>query len=89
MRLDQLIIMFYFYGLNEKWPGRTSQMSLPWQEKVRKLEEQTTQEIKQLVPEIDIQRRSIPYFSMHEFESLLFSKSSILSEKKLGSPKKL
>ena len=73
--------MLDFYGLNTQWPGRMSAGSLSWREKVLRLEEQTAQEISKLLPELDTQHRFIPYFSMHEFESLLFSDPSVLAEK--------
>ncbi|MCH3917214.1 MAG: DUF4276 family protein [Spirochaetia bacterium] len=79
--------MLDYFRLDSKWPGmadiQAKQQSLGG--KIGKLEiekilvESTLTALRESFPELDVANRFVPYFSMHEFEALLFSDISILA----------
>ena len=80
-RKDTIVTLFLdFYGLAE-WPGleSVSLNSSPAQiEQI--LCYATKLEIKGFLPDVDVEGRFIPFFIVHEFETLLFSNSAVLAE---------
>ena len=80
-RKDTIVTLFLdFYGLAE-WPGLES---ISWNSSPAKIEQilcyATKLKIKGFLPDIDIERRFIPFFIIHEFETLLFSNSAVLAD---------
>ncbi len=83
LKQDQTIIvttMFDFYGMPLSWPGREAANNLPFEQKPLIVE----QEIKKIITESFgsnlPKNRFIPYIQMHEYEALLFSKPSAISQ---------
>lgn len=80
-RKDTIVTLFLdFYGLAE-WPGleSVSLNSSPAQiEQI--LCYATKLEIKGFLPDVDVEGRFIPFFIVHEFETLLFSNSAVLAD---------
>jgi hypothetical protein len=80
--------MFDYFRIDADWPGRAevckrvkSGATLKAQEKASILETAMRTAIEQTCPDVDVQRRFIPYIGMHEFEALLFSDARVLAEK--------
>jgi len=73
--------MFDYYGINAGWPGRDEVMSSSPMDKATVMMCRTAREIDRLCPGIQAKNRFIPYFSMHEFEALLFSVPHVLADK--------
>lgn len=80
-RKDTIVTLFLdFYGLAE-WPGleSVSLNSSPAQiEQI--LCYATKLEIKGFLPDVDVEGRFMPFFIVHEFETLLFSNSAVLAD---------
>lgn len=73
--------MFDFYGLDSKWPGKERAMSFrDYMEKAKYLEDSTYDAICKSGEFELIHNRFIPYFSMHEFEAILFSHPQTLAQ---------
>lgn len=79
--------MFDYFRLDASWPGmkdiqlaHASGRELSPQEIETILSQATKNALHALYPNLDVQRRCIPYFSMHEFEALLFSDVRILGD---------
>lgn len=80
--------MFDYFRIDADWPGRAevyrrikSGVTLRAREKATILEAAMQKAIEEACPNLDAQRRFVPYIGMHEFEALLFSDARILSEK--------
>lgn len=79
--------MFDYYGIDSNWPGYFSkeenERNLKAIDKYKKIIKKTKQYLFNKFPDYkdQIKNRFIPYFSMHEFESLLFTKPEILADK--------
>ncbi len=77
--------MIDYYGLSGAWPGRqlnkNEQDTLTAVQKAKKVEDGLTQTIQTAHPNIDVAKRFIPFFVMHEFEALLFSNPTTLAQK--------
>ena len=66
--------MFDFYGLEKDWPGlKFIPANIGSSQKAEMLEKAVLQEVAKSGIDEAQQRRFIPYFSMYEFEGLLFS----------------
>ncbi|AQQ10134.1 hypothetical protein L21SP3_01960 [Sedimentisphaera cyanobacteriorum] len=73
--------MFDYFRLPYDWPGRGEMpANLSTEEKANRIEQAALKELKRLFPEHNPEARLIPYIQMHEFEALLFSDISILSD---------
>lgn len=79
--------MYDYFRIDPAWPGLqeiTKAISdgsvLSPYEKAEKIEKATFIEISDAFPENNSSERFIPYFSMHEFEALLFSDSRKLAK---------
>ena len=79
--------MFDFFRLDSNWPGmddlnRATQLGrkLDKTEISTILQEKTLESLENLFPQYAVRARVFPYFSMHEFEALLFSDIPKLSE---------
>lgn len=77
----------YYFRLDASWPGmkdiqlaHASGRELSPEEIETILSQATKNALHTLYPNLDVQRRCIPYFSMHEFEALLFSDVRILGD---------
>lgn len=77
--------MFDYYRLDSQWPGmdelqkrRNHGENLSKKTISQVLNEKTKEKLISCFPQLNVKQRFIPYFSMHEFESLLFSDISIL-----------
>ncbi|MCF4114220.1 MULTISPECIES: DUF4276 family protein [Dethiosulfovibrio] len=81
-RKDTFLTTFIdFYGIDKKWPGvdkAVGQTTPSIQAKT--LNDATKREIGESFPDLDSDRRFIPYVSIHEFEALLFSDTEVLSK---------
>jgi hypothetical protein len=80
--------MFDYFRIDAEWPGRAEihQQTLNGAtfsvaEKAAILENATLEKILEAFPELNAERRFIPYIEMHEFEALLFSDAVILAQK--------
>ncbi len=69
-----------YYGTKE-WPGldRVPPQATPSQI-ARTVNDATKEEVISLFSDQQAERRFIPYMAIHEFESLLFSNSSVIAE---------
>lgn len=79
--------MFDYFRLDNAWPGmdelKRSASTGRNLDKVflsETLEKYTLNRLKEIFPQYDVASRVLPYFSMHEFEALLFSDITRLSE---------
>lgn len=79
--------MFDYFRIDPAWPGRSevdrqikSGMALAAGQKASVVETATQKAIEQSHPNLDAEKRFIPYIEMHEFEALLFSDPHILAE---------
>ncbi len=79
--------MFDFFLLDSKWPGMdeleraaSAGRTLDKVFLSEILEKHTLNKLKEMFPQYTITSRVIPYFSLHEFEALLFSDITRLSE---------
>lgn len=79
--------MIDYFRLDNSWPGmgelKRATSSGRTLDKIfvcRTLEKYTVSKLKVMFPQYDVGSRVLPYFSMHEFEALLFSDILKLSE---------
>ena len=73
--------MFDYFRLDTDWPGqRITKKNSSALDNSEILERKTLREIEKYYPDFNSDR-FIPYFSMHEFEALLFSDSGVIAEK--------
>jgi hypothetical protein len=79
--------MIDYFRLDSKWPGmddlkklQTNGRTLSTNEIEQVLCQRTKEDIENRFPSCNVSQRFIPYFSMHEFEALLFSDVSKLSQ---------
>jgi len=73
--------MFDYFRIEPGWPGRKNiQSNDTALQKARKLEQETLLSIRQVYPDQNVEKRFIPYISMHEFEALLFSDTDKLAK---------
>jgi len=70
---------FDFYGMSTKWPGRTEARKKSHANKPVAVENAMRDDIEADVGS-ELIARLLPYIQMHEFEALLFSEPSALSE---------
>ncbi len=69
-----------FYGI-KRWPDYdNARKQATAEQKARAFFESTKRHLIDELPDLNVQRRFIPYVSMHEFEALLFSDAGILSQ---------
>lgn len=79
-RSDTYITTFVDYYGTREWPGINEIASNAKPVDIAEhLNLATKDQVIQLFPELQTERRFIPYISMHEFETLLFSDSKILA----------
>lgn len=83
-RCDSIVTMMLdYYGI-VAWPGLDCiKPNFTPSQIENVLVRATIEEIKKLVPKINVEKRFYPFFMVHEFETLLFSDVAILS-KRLG-----
>lgn len=81
-RSDNYVCTFFdYYGLKE-WPGLDKIPRFATPEDIAQIiNDATKQKIAKLFPEIETQKRFIPFLAIHEFETFLFSDSHILAKK--------
>ena len=79
--------MVDFFRIDSGWPGievvnqkRLAGVSLSADEKAQLVEAEMFDKVVKRFPELNAQKRFIPYISIHEFEALLFSDESILGD---------
>lgn len=82
-RIDTYLTLFVdYYGIKQDWPGvSNAKLINDPKEKAARINQATIQKVEELWSEYNPSRRFIPYISMHEFEALLFSNSTILAQK--------
>jgi hypothetical protein len=75
--------MLDYYGLTGNWPGRelttVERQGLSASQKAQRVEDGLRQVMQADYPGLNVERRFIPYFAMHEFEALLFSDPGVLA----------
>ena len=83
--------MVDYYGLDKNWPGYSeAQNKNTNADKAKTIKTATLEGISELCKKDKLnERRFIPYFSMHEFEALLFSDVDTLSQKLIIDLKKI
>jgi len=72
--------MFDFYALPSDWPGYEESRSQSYPLNAERIEIAVAEDIKLILGSSFDSRRVIPYIQMHEFEALLFSDTTILSQ---------
>ncbi len=72
--------MFDFYGMPESWPGRRNAKGAPQDRKAQIVEEAIREDVAGVVGGRFDARRFLPYVQLHEYEALLFSQPSALSQ---------
>ena len=73
--------IFDFYELHGEWPGQELiSGNISSLEKVEKIENSTKELLTAQYPELPLKDRFIPYFMLHEYESLLFTSPSAITE---------
>ena len=73
--------IFDFYGLHGEWPGKNLfRDGMSASEKVTTIERETKNLLITEYPALSISDRFVPYFMLHEYESLLFSRPSAITE---------
>ena len=72
--------MFDFYGMPNSWPGRDDARKLAHPNKAPSIEQAIHEQIGAELGGSFDDDRLIPYVQMHEFEALLFSEPSALSQ---------
>jgi len=73
--------MFDYFRIEPDWPGRKNILSIDTaSQKAKKLEQETLLSMIQEYPDLNVEKRFIPYVSMHEFEALLFSDTDKLAK---------
>lgn len=66
--------VFDFYELHGDWPGQNLiSANMSSREKVEIIENSAKELLKEQYPELPLEDRFIPYFMLHEYESLLFT----------------
>lgn len=79
--------MLDYFRIDTQWPGyaqiqqkQNTGSKFSTLQKAEMLEEETIKAVTSELPNINVAERFIPYFSMHEFEALLFSDAGILAK---------
>jgi hypothetical protein len=72
--------MFDFYGMPKSWPGRRAAARLNHDAKAVTVEAEIKQDIVDTLGGKLDERRLIPYIQMYEYEALLFSRPSTISD---------
>lgn len=80
-RSDTIVTLFLdYYGIAD-WPGLELIRGNESPEQIEKiLNGSTMDKIKEMIPDMRIGHRFIPFFVIHEFETLLFSNPVVLAE---------
>lgn len=80
-RKDTIVTLFLdYYGIAD-WPGKETIHGYDSPEQIEKiLRESTMEKVKEMLPDMYIDHRFIPFFVIHEFETLLFCKPEVLAE---------
>ncbi|MBW1650287.1 MAG: DUF4276 family protein [Deltaproteobacteria bacterium] len=80
--------MLDYFKIDSDWTGKAEAedrikggLSVTAEDKANILENATFKEIEKDLSDYNVKKRFIPYFSMYEFEALLFSDANILAEK--------
>ncbi len=68
------------YGVKE-WPGKDVPNNLNPKQKADHINKLTHDKVNDFLPNINSQKRFIPYIAIHEFEAMLFSDPEILANK--------
>ena len=71
--------MFDLYGLGAGFPGTVPPSGLVAVQKAVQIENAVIQDIVSVVPNLRADLRLIPYLQVHEYESLLFSDTTVLA----------
>lgn len=76
-----LTLLIDYYGLGTDWPGyELSKKGTNHIDKARQMNESTAQAVKELLPDLRVDKRFIPYVSMYELEALYFSDPHVLAD---------
>lgn len=80
-RIDTYVtIIVDYYGINKDWPGMGASKSKNGAlNRASAINSATKSKIKETLPNLNIEKRFIPYVSMHELEALLFSAPEVLA----------
>ena len=65
--------IFDFYELHGPWPGKNFAGEISALEKVVRVENESKENLKMLYLSLPIENKFIPYFMLHEYDSLLFT----------------
>ncbi|MBK8813206.1 MAG: DUF4276 family protein [Acidobacteria bacterium] len=75
-----LTLLVDYYGIGTDWPGyENSKSKISHTDKSNEITQSTALAVKRMLPELQIEKRFIPYVSMHEIEALYFSDPEILA----------
>ena len=74
--------MVDYYGIGNDWPGyEESKRQAVHFQKAEIMNRETAKKVQELFPRQNVERRFIPYVSMHEIEALYFSDPVCLAQK--------
>lgn len=77
-----ITLLVDYYGIKSDWPGYAeSKRQTEHTNKAATMNEATATKVQTLFPELNQNRRFIPYVSMYEIEALYFSDPACLAEK--------
>jgi len=77
-----ITLMVDYYGIRGDWPGyQESKQANTHTRKAEIMNQATAEAVIKLFPEYGLERRFLPYVSMHETEALYFSEPSLLADK--------
>lgn len=71
--------MFDYYAMPIDWPGRSTAVRCPWQERASCVETAVSSDIAATIGDSFDPSQFIPYVQLHEFEALLFADTAELA----------
>ena len=81
--------IFDFYELHGIWPGKNFAGEISALDKVVNVENASKEKLKMLYHSLPIENKFIPYFMLHEYESLLFNSPTDIKNITLAAKPKL
>ena len=73
--------IFDYYELHGEWPGQELlNEAMTSREKVAIIEQETKKELINRLPQYDVAKLFVPYFMLHEYEGLFFTRPEMITE---------